>query len=312
VAAVLGEDDAGPLPEACGEMELIRVRATDHAAARAAIGDLAARYPGVFALVSLDDADTENRQRWLDIIDLCFRKTVLIPDIFTGARVWVMAVAIGRLSGVLLKQNLLDTRRMALKRIIELALTAACGVFLLLALLGFTIAIRLDSRGPAFFRQQRIGRGGRRFRIYQFRTLVLDAPERLEAYLAAHPETRAEWEADQKLKDDPRVTRVGHFLRKTSLDELPQVLNVLRGEMSLVGPRPIVAEEIEKYGDGFDLYSRVRPGMTGLWQISGRNNISYASRVWLDKHYVCNWSVWMDVLILARTIPVVLRGTGAY
>jgi lipopolysaccharide/colanic/teichoic acid biosynthesis glycosyltransferase len=142
--------------------------------------------------------------------------------------------------------------------------------------------------------------------------MVVDADKALEAYFDSDPALRDEWERDHKLKRDPRVTSVGRWLRKTSLDELPQVWNVLRGEMSLVGPRPIVTEEIPKYGDWFELYEKVTPGITGLWQISGRNDTTYEQRVAFDSYYVLNWSPWLDLYILARTINVVFRHAGAY
>jgi lipopolysaccharide/colanic/teichoic acid biosynthesis glycosyltransferase len=134
----------------------------------------------------------------------------------------------------------------------------------------------------------------------------------LDKYLQENPRLRAEWETNQKLRDDPRITKVGHFLRKTSLDELPQLWNVLRGEMSLTGPRPIVDAEVPKYGTAYELYKRIRPGMSGLWQISGRSGISYTERVAMDSHYVRNWSFWLDLIILACTIKTAVLGRGAY
>jgi lipopolysaccharide/colanic/teichoic acid biosynthesis glycosyltransferase len=163
-----------------------------------------------------------------------------------------------------------------------------------------------------FYGQWRIGYGGRRFRAWKFRTMVVNAEQQLEMHLANSPELRREWERDHKLRNDPRVTAIGRFLRKTSLDELPQLANVLIGQMSLVGPRPIVEEEIVKYGDAFRLYLRVRPGLTGLWQVSGRNDTGYAQRVRLDMHYVRNWSPWLDIHLLARTIGVIAGQKGAY
>jgi lipopolysaccharide/colanic/teichoic acid biosynthesis glycosyltransferase len=142
--------------------------------------------------------------------------------------------------------------------------------------------------------------------------MCVDAEAALKSYLDQHPELRDEWNKDHKLKDDPRITRVGKFLRRTSLDELPQLWNILRGEMSLVGPRPIVSAEVSRCGEHFDMYSKVRPGLTGLWQVSGRNDTSYEQRVNLDCYYVRNWSVWLDLYILAKTIRVVLLGKGAY
>lgn len=188
-----------------------------------------------------------------------------------------------------------------------LAATILLPVGLILAL-----GIRLDSPGSILYRQKRIGQGGSPLHIYKFRTMVADADAALQTCLAANPTLREEWERDHKLRNDPRITRMGAFLRKTSLDELPQLLNVLAGGMSLVGPRPIVAAEIAKYGQVYEEYCRVKPGITGLWQISGRNNTSYAERVTYDHYYINNWSVWMDLWILGKTVPVVLSGYGAY
>jgi undecaprenyl-phosphate galactose phosphotransferase len=179
-------------------------------------------------------------------------------------------------------------------------------------LLGLCLAVKLSSPGPVFFLQKRIGNGGREFWCFKFRTMVLDADECLEQYLVENPLARHEWDNERKLKNDPRITPIGRILRRTSLDELPQMFNVLKGEMSLIGPRPIVAEEIEKYGNYFSYYKSVCPGISGLWQVSGRNDVDYAQRVMLDTFYVRNWSLWLDFMILLRTIPAVLRKNGAY
>ena len=187
-----------------------------------------------------------------------------------------------------------------------LSVVGGIAIFPILVLIA--LAIKLGSRGPVFFRQNRIGRGGQTIHILKFRTMVRNAEEVLQTYLQENPDLREEWEADQKLRNDPRITKVGAWLRKTSLDELPQLWNVVWGEMSLVGPRPIVDDEIVKYGSAFISYTRVRPGMTGLWQVSGRNDLSYKQRVHLDRFYICNWSTWLDILILAKTFPVVLQG----
>lgn len=289
-----------------------RIPLANPEAARAALDAIARRYAHPFAAVSFNSSCVDTRQAWLDIIGNCFQRIVFIPDMSIGGRVWVMAVSIGRLSGILVRQNLLDPRRMYLKRGIDLLLTAIGGIVAFPALLALAVAIRLDSHGPVFFKHRRIGRNGKHFNVYKFRTMAVDGDEILERHLAANPAARKEWEETRKLKDDPRVTNVGRFLRKTSLDELPQLFNVISGSMSLVGPRPIIDNEVERYGQAFNLYTRVRPGITGLWQTSGRNDLSYADRVWLDRHYVCNWSVWFDILILFRTIPEVLHCSGAY
>mgnify|MGYP005846556493 CR=1 FL=1 len=199
-----------------------------------------------------------------------------------------------------------------MKRGLDLGLLLGLAPALVVAAGLIALAIKLSSPGPVFYTHERVGRGGRRFRAWKFRTMVLHADEILREYLDRRPELRAEWEASHKLKQDPRVTRLGYWLRRTSLDELPQAWNILRGEMSLVGPRPIVSAEIPKYGEHFASYASVLPGVTGLWQISGRNNTTYDVRVCLDAYYAANWSLWLDLYILARTVKVALTQEGAY
>jgi len=166
--------------------------------------------------------------------------------------------------------------------------------------------------GKVFFIQKRVGKNGIGFNCFKFRTMALDAEDQLKLLLAQSPALKAQWDKDQKLKDDPRVSALGAFLRRTSLDELPQLLNVLLGQMSLVGPRPIVDCELHRYGSEASYYLMVRPGMTGLWQVNGRNDLDYESRVYLDTWYVKNWSLWYDMVILIKTIRTVLSTKGAY
>lgn len=166
--------------------------------------------------------------------------------------------------------------------------------------------------GPAFYAQERIGKNGKPFKCWKFRSMIVNSDEALEKYLAENPEAAAEYARDFKLKEDPRVTPVGHLLRKTSLDEIPQFYNVLKGEMSLVGPRPIVQKETHYYQDKLSYYMAVKPGVTGLWQVSGRNDISYQQRVSMDVWYVENWSLWNDIVIFFETVYVVLARKGAY
>ncbi len=210
------------------------------------------------------------------------------------------------------KNNLAEGRNRFLKRSIDIV---AGGVIFLAAtpvLLLIAVAICLETPGAPIFAHQRIGRSGRPFPCLKFRTMVRNSAELLESLLCENPSAREEWQNDFKLRCDPRVTRVGAFLRRTSLDELPQLLNVMIGQMSLVGPRPIISEEIAKYGEAIADYHLVRPGLTGLWQVSGRNDLSYEQRVELDSWYVRNWSPWFDLTILFRTIGVVLGRKGAY
>lgn len=196
------------------------------------------------------------------------------------------------------------------KRAVDFA-AALAGLVIFGPLMVVIASILALQNGPVIFAHERIGLGGRTFRCLKFRTMAPDAEARLEALLAADPEARAEWERDHKLRDDPRVTAVGKFLRETSLDELPQFLNILRGEMSLVGPRPITAKEAPKYGEKLALYTQCKPGVTGLWQVSGRNDLSYEERVALDADYAQNLSLLRDADIILRTFGVVLLRKGA-
>ena len=198
----------------------------------------------------------------------------------------------------------------AIKTALDFIVAALALVFLSPLLLAIAAYVKADG-GPALYAQTRIGRGGRRFRCLKFRTMVVDAERQLQELLASDPAAAAEWAQTQKLTSDPRVTGIGALLRRTSLDEFPQLLNVLRGDMSLVGPRPIVEAEVERYADDIASYCAVRPGMTGLWQVSGRSQTSYARRVQLDVSYVRNWSLLRDLSILLRTIPAVLLRRGA-
>lgn len=172
--------------------------------------------------------------------------------------------------------------------------------------------IRLDSKGAPLYRQERVGKDGKPFQIYKFRSMYANADAILEEMLNNDAELASEWRQNRKLKNDPRLTRIGHFLRKTSLDELPQIWNILKGEMTLVGPRPIVEFEKEKYGKYYEEYCQVKPGLTGLWQTSGRNDTTYSQRVAHDHYYINNWSPQLDLWIMAKTIPVALSGRGAY
>ena len=173
------------------------------------------------------------------------------------------------------------------------------------------ILIKATSDGGVFYRQQRLGKGGRKIKVWKFRSMYADADERLKKLLESDPAAAEEWRENHKLRRDPRVTPLGKFMRMTSLDELPQFFNVFLGDMSLIGPRPIVDEEVAKYGDSYGIFSSVRPGVTGLWQVSGRSDTDYTRRVALDSYYVMNWSPWMDWWILLRTFYVVLLMRGA-
>lgn len=198
------------------------------------------------------------------------------------------------------------------KRAFDVALAGTALVVLSPVILAAAIMVRMQDGGPALYGHRRIGRGGTTFRCLKLRSMVVDSDRRLAEYLAANPEAAREWELTQKLKDDPRVTRLGAFLRKSSLDELPQLINVVRGEMSLVGPRPVVESELTRYGSRRSRYLAARPGLTGPWQISGRNDTTYRRRVALDVVYVDRWSLARDIVIVTRTVPAVLKSRGTY
>ena len=239
-------------------------------------------------------------------------RIMMMPNLPELGSIWVRLVDLGGVLALKIRNNLANPRERLMKR----AQDFVFGVLLNLAVLPvlglIAVAIKLDSRGPLIYGHKRIGLDGRSFSCWKFRTMILNADKKLDTYLMLHPELRAEWEASQKLKDDPRLTRVGKLLRRLSLDELPQLWNVLKGEMSLVGPRPIVDAETTHYGEALALYKGVRPGITGLWQVSGRNNTGYRTRVSLDSYYVRNWSLWLDMYILARTPIAVFSREGAY
>ena len=199
------------------------------------------------------------------------------------------------------------------KTLFDFTLTAVGTVAISPLLVYIAYRIKKEDPGPIFFAHTRIGKDGKPFPCYKFRSMVVNSKEMLEKHLAENPEARAEWEREFKLKNDPRITPIGQVLRKSSLDELPQIFNVLKGEMSLVGPRPVVQEELDKYyGEAVKEYCSVKPGITGLWQVSGRSDVDYPERVAMDVEYVRTRNLWKDIVILYKTVDVVLNKKGAY
>ncbi|MEM1274444.1 MAG: sugar transferase [Pseudomonadota bacterium] len=199
-----------------------------------------------------------------------------------------------------------------IKRVLDVALAGVVLLIFAPLLLMVGLAIWLSDPGPILFGHERVGFNGRRFRCLKFRSMAIDGDRILADYLARNSEAQAEWDATRKLRCDPRVTRLGRVLREYSVDELPQIINVLRGDMSFVGPRPVVAAELDRFGPQAALYMAARPGITGLWQVSGRSDTSYAERVALDSQYVACWSLWRDFVIVLRTIPAVIGARGSY
>ena len=265
-----------------------------------------------YAIIAMPDARGRELSAIVEGHASRYHHVFIIPDLFGVSSLGVDARDLGGLLGVRVSHRLLHFFPSLFKRVFDV--TAACLGSLVLSPVFVTayVLVRLTSSGPGFFAHSRIGLDGAPFTAWKFRTMLDGSSEVLRRHLDSHPEHRREWESGHKLKSDPRVTWIGRLLRRTSLDELPQLWNVIRGEMSLVGPRPIVAEEVEKYGPRYSLYCKVRPGLTGMWQVSGRNNTTYEERVQFDEYYVRNWSVWLDIYILIRTLKVVLTAEGAY
>jgi Undecaprenyl-phosphate galactose phosphotransferase WbaP len=257
-----------------------------------------------------------SRERLLNVIAACegsVSSIRMVPDLFGFATLGVETEDLDGMLLIHMRWNLAQPWNLAIKRVFDLAVSALLFVLLAPVFALIALAIKLDSPGPVLFRQERVGRRWARFSCLKFRTMYLDNSERLERHLGADAAARAEWEQYAKIRrNDPRITRVGRWLRRSSLDELPQLFNVFRGEMSLVGPRPYLPREVDRMGDFGDTIVKAPPGISGLWQVSGRNNLPFPQRLSLDEYYVRNWSLWLDVIVLLKTVGVVARGEGAY
>jgi Undecaprenyl-phosphate galactose phosphotransferase WbaP len=270
------------------------------------------QYSMSYAILAMPDSShSEIRQV---IQDHCknFRHILIVTDLLGICCLGISPREIGGQVGLEIPQRLSFVVPKIIKRCMDCAIGLIIFLMLIPLFLIICAAVKLTSKGPVFFGHLRYGRDGNAFRALKFRTMVTNADQKLDEYLKQHPEQLLEWQVYHKLKNDPRITTVGRWLRRYSLDELPQLINILLGHMSLVGPRPIVESEIKRYATTYDLYTRVPPGLTGLWQVSGRNNTTYAERVAFDDYYVRNWSVWLDMYILARTFRAVLHAEGAY
>ncbi len=250
----------------------------------------------------------EYLERLVDHARRCFPHIIVIPNLGGVTTSAVTARDLGGIFGVEIKHNLLDCGALRTKRALDLIATLVGGTLTLPLLLMIGFLVWVDSRGGVFYTAKRMGRDGKLFSCLKFRTMVPDAEATLQRVLEENPEMREQYLKYHKLHDDPRITRIGRFLRKTSLDELPQLWNVLRGEMSLVGPRPYLPRESVEIGTAQSEILRVPPGITGPWQVAGRNSIPFKERVQMDDYYVRNWSVWLDFIILARTIEILTFG----
>lgn len=247
-------------------------------------------------------------------LEILVKNVSFVPELIgmPAANVSVQGLMEENMLLVNVKNNLARPYYRGLKRAFDM-LSTLCGMIVFLPV-GLIISgiIYVTDPGPILFKHKRIGQHGKEFYCYKFRSMVVDAEIALKEYLEVNPEALKEWNTDFKLKNDPRITKIGRFLRKTSLDEFPQLINVLKGEMSLVGPRPIIKAEIEKYGEYINDFYLVPPGITGVWQVSGRSDTTYEERVQMDSWYVHNWSVWVDIVYLVKTVKIVIQGKGAY
>ncbi len=266
-------------------------------------------------MVALPDLPGEDVIDLVNQIHLSSRKVLFMPGVkgISLLNAEIIPPFMDNILLVHLRNNLLYSRNRFLKRAMDVVLSSLGIVILSPLLLIVALLVKVTSEGPIIYLQRRIGYKGRPFFVYKFRTMYKDADKRLNEILKNDPEKAREWEENRKLSDDPRITPLGKFLRRTSLDELPQLFNVLKGDMSLVGPRPVTKEEIDRfYGEDAQYYLMVRPGITGLWQVSGRSDTDYRFRIETDVWYVLNWSPWLDFMILAKTVWVVLSAKGAY
>ena len=245
-------------------------------------------------------------------INSSYRYTLQIPLIQDINNISTDVRDMGGILGFSSTHNLTKITSLFIKRIFDILFLLLSAPLTIPLTIIVSILVKVTSKGPVFYGHKRIGKNHKEFKCWKFRSMVIDADKQLEKLLSENPQMRAEWEKEQKLTNDPRVTKIGKLLRKTSIDEIPQFFNILTGQMSFIGPRPVTEPELEKYGSKADYILNVQPGLSGMWQISGRSETSYQERVTLDSYYIDNWSIWLDLWILLKTVFVVLKGKGAY
>ena len=271
------------------------------------------RYKIKVAIVAMPSLDTKRLKHLLSTSISAFRYNIIIPNFFDLSSIWMSVREFNGILGIDISNKLKLKWNLAIKRFMDLAIV----IFGLLITLPFfpliALLVKISSPGPIFHKCRRLGRNGQVFFVYKFRTMVIDAEQRLHDLLESDPALKKQWDETSKLQNDPRITGIGKFLRRTSIDEIPQFINILKGEMSLIGPRPFENDDLTKYGE--DDYNRVfsiKPGLSGLWQVSGRSDANFNERVAYDAYYLQSWSVWLDLWIIFKTFGVVILGKGAY
>jgi len=270
--------------------------------------------PGIQWIIALEHSQSDQREQWLRTLSLWGATDISVIPAMRGVPLYGTDMAhffSHEVALLRVRNNLRRWPARLTKRLFDTSMAALLLVILAPLMLLIAAALKAEG-GRVLFSHMRVGKKGKQFKCYKFRSMIPNADQALKSLLSNNPHLQDEWNREHKLKSDPRISKLGAFLRQSSLDELPQLLNVLKSEMSLVGPRPIVAEELDKYGLEKTYYLMVRPGMTGLWQVSGRNAVDYETRVYLDAWYVKNWSLWYDLAILAKTFKAVLLRRGAY
>jgi Undecaprenyl-phosphate galactose phosphotransferase WbaP len=284
----------------------------DHQEALTGVVDLSRTHGVDTVIFAMPYTRREQLAKLVSRASLSFQHVLVIPNLNGVTNSAVIARNLAGTFAVEIKYNLLNPWALRTKRVIDLCATVVGGVLILPSLVLLALLIYLESGGPIFYKDRRMGRDGNLFSCVKFRTMVPDAEAMLQQMLEEDEGLRKEYFKYHKLRDDPRVTRIGRFLRRTSVDELPQLWNVLRGDMSLVGPRPYLPRESMDIGITQSEILRVSPGMTGPWQVAGRNEASFEDRVQMDDYYVHDWSIWLDLVLLARTAKIVMLGRGAY
>jgi Undecaprenyl-phosphate galactose phosphotransferase WbaP len=274
--------------------------------------EIVKRYNIKMAIVAMPELDAAKLKILLNKSVSAFRYNVLIPNFFNISNIWMSVRDFSGILGIETSHKLKLNFNLGIKRLMDNLFVLFGGILILPFLLIIALLIKVTSPGPVLYKHKRLGKNGNPFYAYKFRTMKKNAEQLLEELLKSDPAIREEWEKYHKLKNDPRVTAVGKVLRRISFDEFPQLINIIKGEMSLVGPRPIVNEEIEKYGDDFDRIFSIRPGLTGLWQVSGRSDTNYSERISYDTYYLQSWSAWLDLWIILKTFGSIILGKGAY
>jgi len=274
--------------------------------------EIVKRYNIKMAIIAMPKLDAQKIKSLQNTSVGAFRYNVIIPNFHNISSIWMSVRDFNGILGIDTSNKFNLSFNKAAKRFTDLLIVTFGGLLVLPFLMIVALLVKLTSRGPVFYKQKRLGRNGNYFYTYKFRTMVIDAEQRLQRLLESDPSIRKEWEENHKIAKDPRITGLGKFLRRTSIDEFPQLINILKGEMSFVGPRPIVDDEMEKYGEDYKRVFSIRPGLTGLWQVSGRSDANYIDRVSYDIYYLQSWSVWLDLWIIFKTFGVVIIGKGAY